>query len=155
MQTHWAGAPPGSQRCACGLQESCVDPKHHCNCDADRTEWYCVFTPELNCVFFLFFFLSFTAADGKLLINLISLFFFCVILSIPSRANDSGLLTHKETLPVRSLVLGDVHRPGSESAYKVGHLRCHGDSKSGSRALNVALHVSVQHRQIVVVKAEF
>ncbi|XP_030298808.1 contactin-associated protein-like 4 isoform X2 [Sparus aurata] len=81
VQTHWAGAPPGSQRCACGLQESCVDPKHHCNCDADRTEW----------------------------------------------ANDSGLLTHKETLPVRSLVLGDVHRPGSESAYKVGHLRCHGD----------------------------
>ncbi|XP_036980864.1 contactin-associated protein-like 4 isoform X1 [Acanthopagrus latus] len=81
VQTYWAGAPPGSQRCACGLQESCVDPKHHCNCDADRTEW----------------------------------------------ANDSGLLTHKETLPVRSLVLGDVHRPGSESAYKVGHLRCHGD----------------------------
>ncbi|XP_076599800.1 contactin-associated protein-like 4 [Chaetodon auriga] len=81
VQTYWGGAPPGSQQCACGLQENCVDPRHHCNCDADRPEW----------------------------------------------ANDSGLLTHKETLPVRSLVLGDVQRPGSESAYMVGHLRCHGD----------------------------
>ncbi|XP_058495403.1 contactin-associated protein-like 4 [Solea solea] len=41
--------------------------------------------------------------------------------------NDSGLLTHKESLPVRSLVLGDVQRPGSEAAYRVGPLRCHGD----------------------------
>ncbi|XP_034537061.1 contactin-associated protein-like 4 [Notolabrus celidotus] len=81
VQTYWGGAAPNSQQCACGLQEKCVDPKHHCNCDADRTEW----------------------------------------------TNDSGLLTHKETLPVRSLVLGDVQRPGSESAYRVGHLRCHGD----------------------------
>ncbi|XP_027129319.1 contactin-associated protein-like 4 [Larimichthys crocea] len=81
VQTYWSGAPPGSQQCACGLQENCVDSKHHCNCDADLIEW----------------------------------------------ANDSGLLTHKETLPVRSLVLGDVQRPDSESAYRVGHLRCHGD----------------------------
>ncbi|XP_035503829.2 contactin-associated protein-like 4 isoform X2 [Scophthalmus maximus] len=42
-------------------------------------------------------------------------------------ANDSGLLTHKESLPVRSLVLGDIQRPGSEAAYRVGPLRCHGD----------------------------
>uniref|UniRef100_A0A3P8TIC0 Contactin associated protein like 3 n=1 Tax=Amphiprion percula TaxID=161767 RepID=A0A3P8TIC0_AMPPE len=40
---------------------------------------------------------------------------------------DSGLLTHKESLPVRSLVLGDIQRPGSEAAYRVGPLRCHGD----------------------------
>uniref|UniRef100_A0A3P9DC44 Contactin-associated protein-like 4 n=1 Tax=Maylandia zebra TaxID=106582 RepID=A0A3P9DC44_9CICH len=40
---------------------------------------------------------------------------------------DSGLLTHKDTLPVRSLVLGDIQRPGSEAAYRVGPLRCHGD----------------------------
>ncbi|XP_037537324.1 contactin-associated protein-like 4 [Nematolebias whitei] len=40
---------------------------------------------------------------------------------------DSGLLTHKTSLPVRSLVLGDVQRPGSEAAYRVGPLRCHGD----------------------------
>ncbi|XP_067370199.1 contactin-associated protein-like 4 [Channa argus] len=42
-------------------------------------------------------------------------------------ANDSGLLTHKENLPVRSLVLGDIHRLGSEAAYRVGPLHCHGD----------------------------
>ncbi|KAK2822754.1 hypothetical protein Q5P01_022819 [Channa striata] len=40
---------------------------------------------------------------------------------------DSGLLVHKESLPLRSLVLGDVQRPGSEAAYRVGPLRCHGD----------------------------
>ncbi|XP_068597746.1 contactin-associated protein-like 5 [Brachionichthys hirsutus] len=81
VQNSWAGAPPGSRQCACSLQRNCVDPKRHCNCDADQSEW----------------------------------------------ANDSGLLTHKETLPVRSLVLGGIQRPGSESAYRVGHLRCHGD----------------------------
>ncbi|XP_055359718.1 contactin-associated protein-like 4 isoform X2 [Betta splendens] len=42
-------------------------------------------------------------------------------------AEDSGLLTHKESLPVRALVLGDIQRPGSEAAYRVGPLRCHGD----------------------------
>ncbi|KAM4605012.1 contactin-associated protein-like 4 [Polymixia lowei] len=81
VQTYWGGALPGSQQCACGLQDNCLDPKHYCNCDADRMEW----------------------------------------------ANDSGLLTHKEVLPVRSLVLGDIQRPGSEGAYRVGPLRCHGD----------------------------
>ncbi|XP_078790304.1 contactin-associated protein-like 4 isoform X6 [Oryzias latipes] len=40
---------------------------------------------------------------------------------------DAGLVTHKESLPVRSLVLGDVHRPDSEGVYRVGPLRCHGD----------------------------
>uniref|UniRef100_A0A3P8X6B6 Contactin-associated protein-like 4 n=1 Tax=Cynoglossus semilaevis TaxID=244447 RepID=A0A3P8X6B6_CYNSE len=35
---------------------------------------------------------------------------------------DSGLLTHKESLPVRSLVLGDLQRPGSEAVYRVGPL---------------------------------
>ncbi|XP_047229726.1 contactin-associated protein-like 4 [Girardinichthys multiradiatus] len=41
--------------------------------------------------------------------------------------DDSGLVTHKKILPVRSLLLGDIHRPGSEAAYRVGPLRCHGD----------------------------
>ncbi|XP_067331445.1 contactin-associated protein-like 4 isoform X2 [Channa argus] len=40
---------------------------------------------------------------------------------------DSGLLIHKDSLPLRSLVLGDIRRPGSEAAYRVGPLRCHGD----------------------------
>uniref|UniRef100_A0A3Q3M7H4 Contactin-associated protein-like 4 n=1 Tax=Mastacembelus armatus TaxID=205130 RepID=A0A3Q3M7H4_9TELE len=81
IQTYWGGAEPGSQQCACGLQDNCLDSNHYCNCDADYDQW----------------------------------------------ANDSGLLTHKETLPVRSLVLGDIHRPGSEAAYRVGPLHCHGD----------------------------
>ncbi|XP_035509476.1 contactin-associated protein-like 4 [Morone saxatilis] len=81
IQTYWGGALPGSRQCACGLQDSCLDSNHYCNCDADYDQW----------------------------------------------ANDSGLLTHKETLPVRSLVLGDIQRPGSEAAYRVGPLRCHGD----------------------------
>ncbi|MEQ2181215.1 hypothetical protein GOODEAATRI_009073 [Goodea atripinnis] len=83
-QTYWGGALPGSQQCACSLQENCVDHKHHCNCDADHTAW----------------------------------------------ASDSGLLTHKESLPVRSLVLGDVQKPGSESSYMVGPLRCYGDTST-------------------------
>ncbi|KAM7409799.1 hypothetical protein PAMA_001340 [Pampus argenteus] len=81
VQTYWGGALPGSQQCACGLLDSCLDSDHYCNCDADYDQW----------------------------------------------ANDSGLLTHKETLPVRSLVLGDIQRPGSEAAYRVGPLHCYGD----------------------------
>uniref|UniRef100_A0A3Q3IY14 Contactin associated protein like 3 n=1 Tax=Monopterus albus TaxID=43700 RepID=A0A3Q3IY14_MONAL len=84
LQTYWGGAQPDSQQCACGLQGDCVDPQHYCNCDADRTEWYCL-------------------------------------------TEDSGLLTHMGSLPVRSLVLGDIQRPGSEATYRVGPLRCHGD----------------------------
>ncbi|KAM4727930.1 contactin-associated protein-like 4 [Anableps anableps] len=42
-------------------------------------------------------------------------------------SEDSGFISHKESLPVRSLVLGDVWRPGSEAAYRVGSLQCHGD----------------------------
>lgn len=51
------------------------------------------------------------------------------------RAEDSGLLTDKESLPVRSLVLGDIQKPGSEAAYMVGSLRCHGDSEFSSNCL--------------------
>uniref|UniRef100_A0A3B3VDH0 Contactin-associated protein-like 4 n=1 Tax=Poecilia latipinna TaxID=48699 RepID=A0A3B3VDH0_9TELE len=42
-------------------------------------------------------------------------------------SEDAGFISHKESLPVRSLVLGDVQRPGSEAAYRVGSLQCHGD----------------------------
>ncbi|XP_037553881.1 contactin-associated protein-like 5 [Nematolebias whitei] len=66
--------------------------------------------------------------------------------------NDSGLLTHKESLPVRSLVLGDIQRPGSESAYKVGPLRCHGDKNIWNAALfneeTSYLHFPTFHREL-------
>lgn len=55
--------------------------------------------------------------------------------SYSPRTEDSGLLTHKENLPVRALLLGDIRRPGSEAAYRVGPLRCHGDSRSTSGCL--------------------
>eukprot|EP00063_Salmo_salar_P005396 XP_013980231.1 PREDICTED: contactin-associated protein-like 4 [Salmo salar] len=42
-------------------------------------------------------------------------------------AADSGLLIHKENLPVRWVVVGDIQRPESEAAYRVSPLRCHGD----------------------------
>ncbi|XP_076159220.1 contactin-associated protein-like 5 [Alosa pseudoharengus] len=42
-------------------------------------------------------------------------------------ANDTGPLTHKEHLPVRGVAVGDLSRPGSEAAYKVGPLQCYGD----------------------------
>uniref|UniRef100_A0AAY4B570 Contactin associated protein like 3 n=1 Tax=Denticeps clupeoides TaxID=299321 RepID=A0AAY4B570_9TELE len=43
-------------------------------------------------------------------------------------ANDSGLLSHKDHLPVRVIAIGDVNRPGSEAAYQVGPLQCYGDT---------------------------
>ncbi|KAG9477540.1 hypothetical protein GDO78_002767, partial [Eleutherodactylus coqui] len=35
--TYWGGSIPG--QCTCGLEESCVDVRHYCNCDADKSEW--------------------------------------------------------------------------------------------------------------------
>ncbi|KAG7279632.1 hypothetical protein CRUP_019369 [Coryphaenoides rupestris] len=55
-------------------------------------------------------------------------FIFFLFIIFLFTAIDSGLLTHKESLPVRSVVVGDVQRAGSEAAYRVGPLRCHGDN---------------------------
>uniref|UniRef100_A0A670JLM9 Contactin associated protein family member 4 n=1 Tax=Podarcis muralis TaxID=64176 RepID=A0A670JLM9_PODMU len=38
-QTYWGGSRPDVQKCACGIQGSCIDSHHDCNCDADRNEW--------------------------------------------------------------------------------------------------------------------
>ncbi|KAJ7335611.1 hypothetical protein JRQ81_013552 [Phrynocephalus forsythii] len=38
-QTYWGGSAPDVQKCACGIQGSCIDSQHDCNCDADRNEW--------------------------------------------------------------------------------------------------------------------
>ncbi|XP_073522704.1 contactin-associated protein-like 5 isoform X2 [Phyllobates terribilis] len=34
---YWGGSLPG--QCTCGLEESCIDMRHYCNCDADRSDW--------------------------------------------------------------------------------------------------------------------
>lgn len=69
------------------------------------------------------------------LFSLLCFLLFLYFSSSSSRTEDSGPLTHKENLPVRALVLGDIRRPGSEAAYWVGPLRCHGDSRSSSGCL--------------------
>ncbi|KAK3521327.1 hypothetical protein QTP70_003170 [Hemibagrus guttatus] len=86
--TYWAGAPPGTQQCACAVHGDCVDPEHFCNCDRDLDDCD-AFNPRLN---------------------------------------DSGILSHKDHLPLRLLAVGDVNRPGSEAAYRVGPLQCFGDN---------------------------
>ncbi|XP_047424668.1 contactin-associated protein-like 2a isoform X2 [Mugil cephalus] len=36
---YWGGSAPGIQKCACGIDKNCVDPKYDCNCDADFRQW--------------------------------------------------------------------------------------------------------------------
>uniref|UniRef100_A0A8K9X300 Contactin associated protein 2b n=1 Tax=Oncorhynchus mykiss TaxID=8022 RepID=A0A8K9X300_ONCMY len=36
---YWGGSGPGIQKCACGIERNCTDPKYYCNCDADQTRW--------------------------------------------------------------------------------------------------------------------
>ncbi|XP_020661098.3 contactin-associated protein-like 5 [Pogona vitticeps] len=36
---YWGGSLPRVQQCACGLEESCLDLRYFCNCDADKEEW--------------------------------------------------------------------------------------------------------------------
>ncbi|XP_012415344.2 contactin-associated protein-like 4 [Trichechus manatus latirostris] len=45
----------------------------------------------------------------------------------PGQMNDTGLLSHKEHLPVTRIVITDTGRPGSEVAYRLGPLLCQGD----------------------------
>lgn len=45
------------------------------------------------------------------------------------RANDTGLLSYKDHLPVSQVVIGDTDRTGSQAVYHVGPLRCYGDSR--------------------------
>nr|XP_057930020.1 contactin-associated protein-like 2b isoform X1 [Doryrhamphus excisus] len=37
--SYWGGSGPGIQKCACGIEHNCTDPKHDCNCDADSHVW--------------------------------------------------------------------------------------------------------------------
>ena len=36
---YWGGAPPGSNKCACGMTSSCADSSRSCNCDKNDGVW--------------------------------------------------------------------------------------------------------------------
>ena len=38
---YWGGGDPksGHKKCACGMDDSCVDPKYDCNCDSEKSQW--------------------------------------------------------------------------------------------------------------------
>ena len=37
--TYWGGASPGSNKCACGMTNTCADPSRRCNCDSEGGVW--------------------------------------------------------------------------------------------------------------------
>ena len=37
--TYWGGASPGSNKCACGMTNSCANPSDGCNCDSNDYVW--------------------------------------------------------------------------------------------------------------------
>ncbi|XP_040027121.2 contactin-associated protein-like 2b [Gasterosteus aculeatus] len=37
--SYWGGSGPGIQKCSCGIEHNCTNPKHYCNCDADLRSW--------------------------------------------------------------------------------------------------------------------
>ncbi|KAM3605215.1 uncharacterized protein V6R79_022304 [Siganus canaliculatus] len=37
--SYWGGSGPGIQKCSCGIEHNCTDPKYDCNCDADLYTW--------------------------------------------------------------------------------------------------------------------
>ena len=37
--TYWGGASPGSNKCACGMTNSCVNSRSKCNCDNNDAVW--------------------------------------------------------------------------------------------------------------------
>ncbi len=37
--TYWGGASPGSDKCACGMTNSCADSRYGCNCDKNDHVW--------------------------------------------------------------------------------------------------------------------
>ena len=39
QMTYWGGASPGSGKCACGMTNSCADPRYGCNCDKNDYVW--------------------------------------------------------------------------------------------------------------------
>ena len=36
---YWGGAPPDSNKCACGMNNTCANPSRPCNCDKNDEVW--------------------------------------------------------------------------------------------------------------------
>ncbi|XP_040004671.1 contactin-associated protein-like 5 [Xiphias gladius] len=67
--------------------------------------------------------------------NCINLNYFCNCdADIDSWANDTGVLSYKDHLPVSHVVIGDTNRTGSEAVYQIGPLRCYGDKSMWNAA---------------------
>lgn len=45
------------------------------------------------------------------------------------RTDDTGLLSYKDHLPVSEILIGDTNKTGSQVIYRIGPLRCYGDSR--------------------------
>ncbi|GAB5575583.1 contactin-associated protein-like 5 isoform X1 [Prionailurus iriomotensis] len=132
---YWGGAPPGVQQCECGLDESCLDIRHFCNCDADKDEWVCPNCQrDLGCYPDLKgdqFRSGCPDSGGHA--------------PLPEEeyaelsrgkhghrerhqlTNDTGFLSFKDHLPVTQIVITDTNRSNSEAAWRIGPLRCYGD----------------------------
>lgn len=39
ISDHWPGAPAGSNKCACGVNGTCTNPRYNCNCDIGDNTW--------------------------------------------------------------------------------------------------------------------
>ncbi|XP_035031443.2 contactin-associated protein-like 5 [Hippoglossus stenolepis] len=60
--------------------------------------------------------------------NCIDMNFFCNCdADTDAWANDTGILSYKDHLPVSQIVIGDTNRTGSKAIYHIGPLRCYGD----------------------------
>ncbi|XP_048874781.1 contactin-associated protein-like 5 isoform X1 [Brienomyrus brachyistius] len=66
--------------------------------------------------------------------------------------SDTGILSFKEHLPVTTVSFGDINKPGSEAAYKVGHLQCYGDKNFWNAAFFIKetsyLHFPTFHGEL-------
>uniref|UniRef100_A0A8C9SSW0 Contactin-associated protein-like 5 n=1 Tax=Scleropages formosus TaxID=113540 RepID=A0A8C9SSW0_SCLFO len=58
--------------------------------------------------------------------NCIDMNYFCNC-DADREANDTGILSYKDHLPVSEITIGDTNRTGSEAAYRIGPLHCYGD----------------------------
>ena len=56
------------------------------------------------------------------------------------RANDTGLFSFKDHLPVTQIIIMDTNRTNSEAAWRIGPLRCYGDSEYNTPPLPHSLN---------------